>query len=213
MDRSNNRRKLTIFDIDETLFETSARVRVFDKKTGEVVKLLDNKEYNTYKLARNEEYKLGGPDDSYKEFRSAKHFRETSRPINKMVERLKDDLARAKDSRGAHQVIIVTARGDFDEREVFLDTFRHLGIDIDSMRVERAGKIPGPSAAAKKAIFIDYLNKGIRESRPFSRIALFDDAKTNLDALLSLKSVYPQTKFDAYLAHHDGRVTKYRANQ
>lgn len=208
-----NQRKLTIFDIDETLFETSARVRVFDKKTGEVVKLLDNREYNTYKLKRNEEYKIGGPDDSYKEFRSAKHFRETSKPINKMVERLKDDLARAKESQGAHQVIIVTARGDFDEKEVFLDTFRHMGIDIDSMRVERAGKIPGPSASAKKAIFIEYLQKGMRESRPFSRVALFDDARTNLDALLSLKPMFPQTKFDAYLAHHDGRVTKYRANQ
>jgi hypothetical protein len=204
-----NQRKLTIFDIDETLFQTSAKVRVFDKKTGEVVKLLDNKEYNTYKLQKNEEYNY----DSFAEFRSAKHFRETSKPINKMVERLKDDLARAKSSPGAHQVIIVTARGDFDEREIFLDTFRHLGIDIDSMRVERAGKIPGPSASAKKAIFMEYLNKGIRESRPFSRVALFDDAKTNLDALLSLKRVFTKTKFDAYLAHHDGRVTRYRANQ
>lgn len=206
-------RKLTIFDIDETLFQTSARVRVFDKKTGEVVKLLDNKEYNTYKLARNEEYKIGGGEDSYKEFRSAKHFRETSKPINKMVERLKDDLARSKASEGAHQVIIVTARGDFDEKEIFLDTFRHLGIDIDSMRVERAGKIPGPSASAKKTIFLDYLRKGERENRPFSRVALFDDARTNLDALLSLKKQFPNTKFDAYLAHHDGSVTKYRANQ
>lgn len=206
-------RKLTIFDIDETLFQTSARVRVFDKKTGQVVKLLDNKEYNTYKLARNEEYKIGGGEDSYKEFRSAKHFRETSKPINKMVERLKDDLARSKASEGAHQVIIVTARGDFDEKEIFLDTFRHLGIDIDSMRVERAGKIPGPSASAKKAIFLDYLRKGERENRPFSRVALFDDARTNLDALLSLKKQFPSTKFDAYLAHHDGSVTKYRANQ
>lgn len=206
-------RKLTIFDIDETLFKTTARVRVFDKKTGEVVKLLDNQEYNTYKLQRNEEYKFGGPDDSYKEFRSAKHFRETSKPINRMVERLKDDLASAKSSQGAHQVIIVTARGDFDEKEIFLDTFRHQGIDIDSMRVERAGKIPGPSASAKKAIFIHYLEKAQRESRPFSRVALFDDAKTNLDALLSLKKQFPKTKFDAYLAHHDGSVTKYRANQ
>lgn len=206
-------RKLTIFDIDETLFNTTARVRVFDKKTGEVVKLLDNKEYNTYKLAPNEEYKIGGPNDSYKEFRSAKHFRETSKPINKMVQRLKDDLARAKASQGAHQVIIVTARGDFDEREVFLDTFRHQGIDIDSMRVERAGKVPGPSALAKKAIFIQYLERARRDSRPFTRVALFDDAVTNLDALLSLKSSYPQTKFDAYLADHSGSVTKYRANQ
>ena len=206
-------RKLTIFDIDETLFKTTARVRVFDKKTGEIVKLLDNQEYNTYKLKRNEEYKFGGPDDSYKEFRSAKHFRETSKPINRMVERLKDDLASAKSSQGAHQVIIVTARGDFDEKEIFLDTFRHQGIDIDSMRVERAGKIPGPSASAKKMIFQHYLEKAQRESRPFSRVALFDDARTNLDALLSLKKQFPKTKFDAYLAHHDGSVTKYRANQ
>lgn len=208
-----NKRNLTIFDIDETLFHTSARVRVFDKQTGEVVKLLDNQEYNTYKLGRNEEYLVGGPDDSYKEFRSAKHFRETSKPINRMVERLKDDLSRARDAPQSHQVIIVTARGDFDEKEIFLDTFRDLGVDIDSMRVERAGKMPGSSASAKKVIFIQYLEKARREGHPFTRVALFDDAKTNLDALLSLGSVYPQTKFDCYLAMSNGQVTKYRDNQ
>jgi len=206
-------RKLTIFDIDDTLFSTTARVRVFDKKTGEVVKLLDNKEYNTYKLAPNEEYKIGGPNDSYEEFRSAKYFRETSKPINKMIRRLKNDLSRAKQSEGAHQVIIVTARGDFDQREVFLDTFRSQGIDIDSIRVERAGKIPGTSASAKKAIFVQYLDEAKRESNPFSRVALFDDARSNLDALLSLKQRYPSTMFDAYLADHYGNISKYRANQ
>lgn len=205
--------KLTIFDIDNTLFSTSARVRVFDKKTGLVVKLLDNHEYNTYQLARNEEYKTGGPEDSFKEFKSAKHFKETSKPINRMISRLKDDIARAKDSEGSHQVIIVTARADFDSKEIFLETFRKQNIDIDSVRVERAGNQPGSSALVKKAIFINYIEKAILKQQPFSRVLLFDDDESNLIALLSLQKKYSETKFDAYLANIDGSVEKFRANQ
>mgnify|MGYP007000347008 len=38
---------LTIFDIDETLFHTKARIKVIkDKK---IIKILDNKAYNKYK--------------------------------------------------------------------------------------------------------------------------------------------------------------------
>ena len=38
---------LTIFDIDETLFHTKAKVAVV--KDGNVVRMLDNQEFNTYK--------------------------------------------------------------------------------------------------------------------------------------------------------------------
>jgi hypothetical protein len=38
---------LTIFDIDETLFHTYAKVAVV--KDGNLVRMLDNQEFNTYK--------------------------------------------------------------------------------------------------------------------------------------------------------------------
>ena len=42
---------LTVFDIDDTLFRTSARVKVKNKKTGDV-KELPPAQFNKYKLKR-----------------------------------------------------------------------------------------------------------------------------------------------------------------
>ena len=39
---------LTIFDIDETMFKTKAKVKVV--KNGETIKSLTNQEFNKYKL-------------------------------------------------------------------------------------------------------------------------------------------------------------------
>ena len=41
------RKGLTMFDVDETMFITKAKVKVM--KNGKVVKKLDNQEFNTYK--------------------------------------------------------------------------------------------------------------------------------------------------------------------
>ena len=46
---------LTIFDIDDTLFVSKARVKVRNTNTGKI-KNLTPQEFNTYKLRRNEEY-------------------------------------------------------------------------------------------------------------------------------------------------------------
>ena len=57
---------LTIFDIDDTMFTSGARVRVKNKNTGQV-KELSPKEYNSYKLQSGEEWDYG-------EFKSSKIF-------------------------------------------------------------------------------------------------------------------------------------------
>lgn len=185
---------LTIFDIDDTLFHTQAKVKVIKDNT--VIHQLSSSEYNSYKLKPGEAF-------DYSEFRSAKHFAETSKPINRMVAKLKAILRNVKNTENS-KVIIVTARNDFDERDVFLDAFRKHGIDIDSIRVERAGKLPGSSATAKKAIFTKYLQQG------YKRVRLFDDHPDNLDALLSLKREFPDTKIEAYLALPNGSIKTYK---
>ena len=60
---------LTIFDIDETMFITKAKVHVV--KNGKIVKKLDNQEFNTYKKKPGEEYDFG-------EFKNAEVFQKTS---------------------------------------------------------------------------------------------------------------------------------------
>ena len=71
---------LTIFDIDETLFHTKAKVQV--SKEGKIVKILDNQQYNSYRLKNGESFNYG-------QFKSAKIFKETSTPIAKVIKRAK----------------------------------------------------------------------------------------------------------------------------
>ena len=115
---------LTIFDIDDTLFHTNAKV--FVKKDDKVIHTLTNQEFNTYKLKDGEEFDFG-------EFRSAKLFQQTSTPIGKMIKRAKAIIKRAIPK--GSKVIMATARSDFDDRDTFLDTFRAHGIDIDKIRI------------------------------------------------------------------------------
>lgn len=186
---------LTIFDIDETLFHTKATVKVV--KGGKVVRELDNQEFNTYKRKAGEEYDFGN-------FRSAEYFRKTSVPVIKMVEKAR---AIVKAKKNPHsRAIIVTARADFDDRDMFLQTFRDHGIPIDSMHVERAGNLGLESAAEnKKAVFRKYLN-----TKNYIKTRLYDDAMSNLKAFLELQSEYPNIQFQAWFVKHDGSMRRIR---
>jgi len=186
---------LTIFDIDETMFITKAKVKVV--KNGKVIKKLDNQEFNTYKKKAGEEYDFG-------EFKNAEVFKRTSTPIARMINKVKAILKNA--TRAGSKVIIVTARPNFDNKKTFLDTFRKQGIDIDKIYVERAGNLgSGPAADNKRVIFKKYLNQNI-----YKRIRLFDDAKSNLKVFLSLQKDYPDVSFEAFLAKPNGSVSRVR---
>ena len=184
---------LTIFDIDETLFQTKALVKVM--KDGKIIRSLDNQEYNTYKLKDGESYDYG-------EFRSAEVFQNTSVPIMKMIQKAKAIIRNAVNA--GSRVIIVTARADFDDKKKFLDTFRRYSIDIDKVYVERAGNLGlGSSAKNKRFIFHKYLRKGAYE-----RVRFFDDAMSNITMFKALAKQYPGISFEAYHVKHDGSIRK-----
>lgn len=182
---------LTIFDIDETLFHTKAKVAVV--KDGKVVRMLDNQEFNTYKRQPGEEY-------DFKEFKSAEVFRKTSTPVVRMINKAK---AIVKAKKNPHsRAIICTARADFDNKKVFLQTFRDHGLPIDEMHVERAGNLGiDSSAEAKKVVFRKYLN-----TQNYIKTRLYDDAMSNLKAFLELQKEYPDIKFEAYFVKPDGSI-------
>ena len=187
---------LTMFDVDETMFKTKAKVKVVNKN-GKVVKKLDNQQFNLYKKKAGEEFDYG-------EFKNAEVFNRTSTPIARMINKVKVILKNAV--RKGSKVIIVTARPNFDDKELFLDTFRNQGIDIDKIYVERAGNLGGgPAADNKKVIFRKYLDQKI-----YKRIRLFDDSKENLKAFLSLQKDYPDVTFEAFLAKSNGSVSRVR---
>ena len=184
---------LTIFDIDDTLFVSKARVIVVNTNTGKT-KALTPMEFNSYKLRKHEEYDYG-------EFKSAKLFYQTATPIGRMVEKAKAIIRNAT-AKGS-KVIIVTARANMDDKKLFVKTFESHGIPMKDVYIERAGNMSGSSAENKKVIFRKYLKTG-----EYARIRLFDDHKENLKALLDLKKEFPSVDMFAYLANLKGSVKR-----
>jgi hypothetical protein len=172
---------LTIFDIDDTLFHTTAKIKVV--KDGKVIRTLTNQEFNNYELQPDEEFDFG-------EFRDAKKFAQESEPIEHMMDELRTILNHSKGT-----VIMLTARADFDDKQTFLKTFTDHGIDMSRVHVHRAGNLPGDSIPAeKKAVWVRrYLDTG-----KYNQVSLYDDSMSNLRVFKSLKKEYPDVDFDAY---------------
>jgi hypothetical protein len=182
---------LYIFDIDDTLFRTYAKIHVLDAN-GKIVRSLNNQEYNTYKV-------LPGQTLKFDEFRDSEKFDMTSRPITKMLNKVKflqKQIAGTKS-----KIIFVTAREDFDNKEKFLNAFRKRKIDIDQIHVYRTGNDHGPeSKGEKKAKVIRmYLSSG-----DFTKTEMYDDNMENLEAFKDLQREFPDISFEAFQVFHDG---------
>ena len=185
---------LTIFDIDDTMFVSKARVIVKNKNNTRE-KPLTPQEFNSYKLGKDEYFDYG-------EFRSSKIFYQTATPIARMVAKAKAIIKNAT-AKGS-KVIVVTARSDMDDKDLFIKTFEAHGIPMKNVYVERAGNMSGKNSAANKSIiFRKYL-----KTDEYARVRLFDDHKENLDALLDLKREFPNVEMFAYLANQNGSVKR-----
>lgn len=176
---------LSVWDIDETLFQTKALVHVM--KDGKRIKSLTNRQFNTYKLKAGESF-------DFSEFKNAKLFSATSVPIKRAIDKAAKTL-QAYSRLPNSKVIVLTARSDFDDPSTFLNTFEKHGLNMKDIHVHRAGNLGLPSPIAKKIYIKQYLDTG-----RFKEVNLFDDDPKNLEVFLTLRKDYPKVKFNAYLA-------------
>lgn len=207
---SEKGRSLLVFDIDETVFKTFAKIRVLDAEGNDVVKL-SNAEFNAYKLKDGESF-------DFSEFRDATLFNQTSQPIRKMLAKVKALI------NNNAKVIFLTARTDFDDKDLFLQTFKKYGLDPDTFYVERAGNLSRGSVPERKMYIIlkKYLSTGI-----YRRAYIYDDFLPNCTDFLALKNKIPEDVlnkirqvnnitdmneppivFKAYLVNGDGSTTE-----
>jgi hypothetical protein len=163
-------------------------------KDGRVVKSLNSHDFTHYKLQPGEEFDFG-------DFRDAREFFTNAKPIIPMINQLKHDIATG------NKVVMVTARADFNDRELFLDTFRKYGIDMNKVHVYRAGNFVGKASTEekKKVIIRNLLSKD-----HYSKAIMYDDALPNLHAFVELKDEYPHTKFYAWQVSLDGEASEYQ---
>jgi cell fate (sporulation/competence/biofilm development) regulator YlbF (YheA/YmcA/DUF963 family) len=193
---------LHVFDIDETLFKTNAKIRVRDK-SGKLVKVLTNQEFNDHKLQTGQHY-------DFSEFRNAKKFHDESEPISPMIDKLNAIHNNIKAGNHNSKIIMNTARADFDDKDTVLNKFRKHGIDVDNTHIHRAGNVPGNDSPAEKknVILRKHLNTG-----NYDHVHMYDDSKTNLEQFLKLQKEYPKVKFHAHHVSHEGRTKKLKVNE
>jgi putative chitinase len=183
-------RKLVVFDIDDTLVNTQTKVHVI--KDDEVIKSLNSHDFTHYKLQPGEEFDFG-------DFRNAREFFEKSKPIIPMMNQLKRDI------NTGNKVVMVTARADFDDKELFLDTFRKYGVDMNKVHVYRAGNLQGGTTEERKKLII----KNLLDKNNYSKAIMYDDAKPNLHTFIELKKDHPRTRFYAWHVSLDGEANEY----
>jgi ribosomal protein S18 acetylase RimI-like enzyme len=183
--------KLVIFDIDDTLVNTDTRVNVV--QDGKIIKQLNSHDFTHYKLGPGETFDFGA-------FRDAREFFTKAKPIPGMIRQLKQDIATG------NRVIMLTARSDFNDRDVFLDTFRRFGIDMDRVHVYRAGNLAIKAATEEKKKII---LKHLLGKEHFDKLIMYDDSVPNLNAFLSLKQDYPYSRFYAWHVDPNGQAAEY----
>lgn len=168
---------ITFVDLDETLFYTFAKIYVL--KDGVIIKKLSNTEFNNYLL-------LPGETFDFSEFSDSKLFKDTSIPIPSMVSRIKRMIEHIKENKSFSRIILLTARADFSDKEMFLKAFSDQGIDVSDKNVfyiERAGNIKkGSIAERKRDIILKYLKTGI-----YRKCRMIDDDMSNIKIFLELE--------------------------
>jgi len=193
------RGSLHVFDIDDTLFHTTAKVLV-KNKAGQTVQKLSNSEYNDHRLPVGHHY-------DYAEFRSAGKFAKESKPIVPMIKKVRAIHNNIVNKYPNSKIIMNTARTDFNKKGKFLMTFHKHGIPIQNIHVHRAGNEPNATSPgeAKNKVLRRYLNV-----QSYKRVAMYDDSHSNLQHFLNLRHEYPNTEFHAYHAKSDGSIQRMR---
>lgn len=173
---------ITFIDLDETLFKTYAKINVV--KEGKTVRKLSNLEFNNYVLEEGESFE-------FSEFSDSRLFRETSVPIPRTMRMVREMIGRIKETGSFSRIVILTARPDFHDKEIFLRTFTDNGIDVSDKNVfyiDRVGNINyGTVAERKRNTILKYLKKGI-----YRRCRMIDDNIENLRAFIELGKNIPE---------------------
>lgn len=178
------------FDIDETLFahdHSKLRVHVKDP-SGNRVQTLTNQEFNSHQLPSGHNY-------DFSEFRSSDVFRKSASPIHDMINKM------TSIKKDGHDVEMLTARADLDDKKKFGQFMNKYGIDITpgtGIHVRRAGNMTGKPADTKAAHIADAIQK-----EGLSEVHLYDDSIDNINGMLKLKKQFPDVDFHGHHVQHD----------
>ena len=163
--------KILVFDLDDTLVISSAKIKVCNKKTGECFSLTPE-EFNSYEKHADHEL-------DFDEFKSLEIMK-----AGELIDYYLKIFKKAYKMKLA--VGIVTARDDQDMIYKWLK--EHLGYHIDKDLIfavnDPVHKFKGNISDRKKAAFKDYIEMGYKDFQ------FYDDDVANLKLVKSLEKEY-----------------------
>lgn len=171
------RNEINVFDVDDTLTVSAAKIKVHDTKTGERFELTPQ-EFNDYQ-------KQPHHNTDYSDFMSLDILK-AGKIINWVFDILKKTLKKRK------AVGIITARGDQQLIKDFL-LFHGVNINKDFIFAINDPKhgFKGTVPEKKKQAFQELIDLG------FNDFKFFDDSKENIDFANDLAKENPDIKMDA----------------
>lgn len=163
--------KILVFDLDDTLVISSAKIKVCNKKTGECYSLTPE-EFNTYEKGEHEEL-------NFDEFKSLEIMK-AGKLIGYYLKIFKEAY------RSGIAVGIVTARDD--KNMIWTWLREHVGYRIDKDLIfavnDPIHKYKGNISDRKKAAFKDLIEMG------YSDMQFYDDDDANLKLVKSLENEF-----------------------
>jgi|TARA_B100000767_G_scaffold269620_1_gene291728 FMN phosphatase YigB (HAD superfamily) len=163
--------KIIVFDLDDTLVITNAKIKVCDKKSGECFEL-SPEEFNEYESNPDHELDF----DDFKSLEIMKAGKMIDYYLKIFKEAYKMKLA----------VGIVTARDD--QKMIYRWLREHVGFKIDKDLIfavnDPIHKFKGGISDRKKAAFIELMELG------YTDFQFYDDDTANLKLVKSLESEY-----------------------
>lgn len=163
-----------VFDVDDTLVTTGAKIIVKDPE-GNIIKKLTPAEYNTYQKGPGEIY-------DFSEFQSADIFRKTAQPTKyfKVIKTISDAI---KEKRSNSYIYILTARGSAIKNTI-QKYLADRGIDVRMPEINTIGDDTStPVADLKKEVLQKIRNKHI------GKVVFFDDDEKNIQLAKQVKGV------------------------
>lgn len=163
-----------VFDVDDTLVTTGAKIIVKDS-TGNIIKKLTPAEYNTYHKAPNEEF-------DFSEFQSGDIFRKTAQPTEyfKVIKTISDAI---KNKRSNSYIYILTARGSAIKDTIY-NYLKDKDIEVRPIDISTIGdKTNENIAERKKQVLQKIRNKHI------GKVLFFDDDEKNIQLAKQVKGV------------------------
>jgi hypothetical protein len=190
------RKSIHVFDVDDTLMESSARVWVYSREVGVAPHALSPSQFSTYSLQKDENF----------DFREFSDIGILSRGV--AIPYTRDILNHIVAHRSKSHFAILTARPEKKLHAPFLiRLFKNLfGIELHKDLVftisderytrfkDKSQKYSDLSVAQKKAMVIadELISKG------YNDISFYDDSRENLLRFSELKERFPDIIFKAH---------------